>query len=141
MITALNSLEIMSGVATLYLRDTPRASQILTERIRCGNLPESVSILRIDLHGVRAMSDDAHEALVALVRDWRRERGGQVIVAAGLSELTLLVEHGRSHDQAVSGVGLAVVRRGSAAMSAPDVSVDSRGAPMADDAALMGVFL
>jgi hypothetical protein len=95
MMTVPNSLEIMSGVATLCLRDTPRPDDIRNERIRCSGLPQSVSVLRIDLHGVRAMGDEAHKELVALVRDWRRRRGGQVIVAAGMSELTPPVEHGR----------------------------------------------
>ncbi|HEX4684787.1 MAG TPA: hypothetical protein VH277_18865 [Gemmatimonadaceae bacterium] len=124
----MHSIEVSRGIATLYLRETPRREDILDARARCARLPASVRVLRIDLHDVRAMNDAAHDALVVLVRDWRRSRNGHIIVAAGESELTLIVEHGRTRDE------LAVIRRGTNELDEVCAGTDS-------NAALMGVFL
>jgi hypothetical protein len=92
------------------------------------------------------MGAASHDELVALVRDWRRARNGHVIVAAGESELTLLVDHGRAQEGSVkraagvagvagvASVELAVIRRGTN-------DLEETFAAPSSDAALMGVFL
>ena len=131
MINMLSSLEVSVDVATLYFRGSPRPDDIRAARRQCARLPSCVSILRIDLHGVRSMSSDSHDELVTLVREWRRCRDAHVIVAAGMSEFALFVNPMRSADRADAAVTSGVLRGWS-----PDS--DAHGSA---DAALMGVFL
>jgi hypothetical protein len=77
----LYTLEVHAELATLCVRDLPRATDIAIARAICDRLPMFVRVLRIDLRSVAGLDATVRDGLTALVRDWRRERLGHVTFA------------------------------------------------------------
>ena len=78
----LYTLEVHAEFATLHLRDLPRETDLPVARAVCARLPESVRVLRVNLHSVDGLDASMRQAILGLVRDWRRERLGHVTMAA-----------------------------------------------------------
>jgi len=71
-----HSLEIGAGSATLYLKGTLAGADAFPLRRVCREIPNSVSTLRLDLHGVTALDTGAMDTIRSLVRYWRESRSG-----------------------------------------------------------------
>jgi len=71
-----HELEVADDCATLYLSGALAANDDVTLAAACGVLPSRVTTLRLDLHGVDDMSDDAMSAVRGVLRYWRESRGG-----------------------------------------------------------------
>ena len=71
-----HEIEVADDSATLYLSGVLCADDALTLARVCGNLPPRVTTLRLDLHGVGDMGDDAMCAIRGVLRYWRESRGG-----------------------------------------------------------------
>jgi hypothetical protein len=126
------SLDAASDTATLSLFDVPELTDIRDAASRCSALPRTIRNLRIDLEAARDIDDASADALIGLVRDWRRSRRGQVIVSGGAGKLTLLADSSSAPNRTprasiALGTLTRLTRSGSAAAHA--------------DAALMGIFL
>jgi hypothetical protein len=76
----LYTLDVHAEFATLYVRTLPRAPDLDIARVICKRLPTCVRVLRIRVHSVAGLDASARSDLLALVRDWRRERLGQAII-------------------------------------------------------------
>ena len=71
-----HEIEVAHDSATLYLSGALCAGDAITLEQLCGDLPQRVSTLRLDLHGVDEMTDDAMCAIRGVLRYWRKSRGG-----------------------------------------------------------------
>lgn len=71
-----HEIEVADDSATIYLSGTLAERDALQLRRACGELPARVHTLRLDLHGITDMSDDAMNAVRAVLRYWREARGG-----------------------------------------------------------------
>ena len=71
-----HEIEVAEDSATLYLSGTLRATDAAGLARACGDLPTRVTTLRLDLHGVSVMADDATNAIHSVLRYWRESRGG-----------------------------------------------------------------
>ena len=71
-----HEIEVAEDSATLYLSGTLRATDAAGLARACGDLPTRVTTLRLDLHGVSVMADDATNAIRSVLRYWRESRGG-----------------------------------------------------------------
>ena len=71
-----HEIEVADDSATLYLSGALCAEDAVALARACGQLPTRVSTLRIDLHGVTHMAEDAMGAIRAVLRYWRESRGG-----------------------------------------------------------------
>ncbi len=70
------SLEAADESATLYLTGKLAASDAFALSRQCSELPARVKTLRLDLHGVADVGDDAMNAIRGVLRFWRESRGG-----------------------------------------------------------------
>lgn len=82
-----HQLELRDDAATLYLAGTLRGTDIPRLRAICEALPPRVSILRVDLHAMRAPHADALSAVRAMLHDWRAARGGEFRLSLCTSHL------------------------------------------------------
>jgi len=98
-----HQLEVADDCATLYLSGAlgARDDVILTEA--CGALPSSVSTLRLDLHGVDDVDDDALTAIRAVLRYWRESRGGSFRLSLASERIVATYSEGR-HAQGALGL-------------------------------------
>ena len=64
------------GSATLYLSGVLSASDAFPMRRLCMEIPASVQLLRLDLHGVTSLEEGAMNTVRAVVRYWRETRKG-----------------------------------------------------------------
>ena len=71
-----HEIEVADDSATLYLSGRLCADDALALGRACGLLPARVTTLRLDLHGVTHMAEDAMGAVRAVLRYWRESRGG-----------------------------------------------------------------
>jgi ABC-type transporter Mla MlaB component len=71
-----HEVEIADESATLYLSGTLSAHDAFTLSRVCGDIPKRVRTLRLDLHGITCMEDDAMTAVRGVLRYWRESRGG-----------------------------------------------------------------
>jgi ABC-type transporter Mla MlaB component len=71
-----HEIEVAEDSATLYLSGALCGSDAFTLARVCGDLPPRVSTLRLDLHGIENMADDAMSAIRGVLRYWRESRGG-----------------------------------------------------------------
>jgi hypothetical protein len=85
-----HTLEVHTEFATLYLRGILTGADIGAARATCSRLPQSIRLLRLDVHGMHSIDADAKEGIAALVRDWRAGRLGHVIISAGIEDLASL---------------------------------------------------
>ncbi|MEP6733564.1 MAG: hypothetical protein ABJE10_23160 [bacterium] len=71
-----HEIEVADDSATLYLHGALCAEDAFTLSRTCGDLPARVHTLRLDLHGITHMEEDAMGAIRAVLRYWRESRGG-----------------------------------------------------------------
>ena len=71
-----HEIEVADDSATLYLSGALCAGDAFTLARVCGDLPPRVNTLRLDLHGVAELEDDAMIAIRGVLRYWRESRGG-----------------------------------------------------------------
>lgn len=71
-----SELEVADDSATMYLSGELSADDALALSRACSALPMRVNTLRLDLHGVTEMRDDAMGAIRSVLRYWRESRGG-----------------------------------------------------------------
>jgi hypothetical protein len=71
-----HEIEVADDCATLYLSGTLRAVDHGALTTACAILPSHVATLRLDLHGVDEVDDEAIVAVRAVLRYWRESRGG-----------------------------------------------------------------
>ena len=69
-------IEVADDAATLYLSGALCARDAFTLSRVCAHLPPRVTTLRLDLHGVADMAEDAMSAIRVVLRYWRESRGG-----------------------------------------------------------------
>ena len=70
------ALEISDVSATLYLSGVLSAADAFPMRRVCAEIPDRVTTLRLDLHGVTRLEEGAMDAVRAVVRYWRETRRG-----------------------------------------------------------------
>ena len=71
-----HEIEVADDSATLYLSGSLGAGDAGALTLACAGLPPRVTTLRLDLHGVADMADDAMAAVRGVLRYWRESRGG-----------------------------------------------------------------
>jgi hypothetical protein len=76
-----HTLEVHTEFATLYLRGALGGADVAVARATCARLPRSIRLLRVDASGIDATDAVARAEISKLVRYWRRERLGHVIIA------------------------------------------------------------
>jgi ABC-type transporter Mla MlaB component len=96
MASALHSeIEVADDSATLYLSGELRADDAFALRAACSELPARVHTLRLDLHGVTQMRDDAMGAVRAVLRYWRESRGGSFRLSLASERIVATYGEGR----------------------------------------------
>ena len=73
--------EVSDDSATLYLTGTLLPSDAFSIGRICAELPATVRTLRLDLHGLTRMEDQAFSSVRAVLRYWRESRGGSFRVS------------------------------------------------------------
>jgi hypothetical protein len=89
------SMEIADDSATLYVSGTLCAGDAFSLSRACGELPERVLTLRLDLHGVTHMEEDAMLAVRGVLRYWRETRGGSFRLSFATERLIATYSEGR----------------------------------------------
>src|SRR5450432_2751196 len=98
-----HQLEVADDCATLYLSGTLGAHDHVILTRACGALPSSVGTLRLDLHGVDDVDDDALIAIRAVLRYWREARGGSFRLSLASERIVATYSEG-SHAQGSLGL-------------------------------------
>ncbi len=73
--------EVSDDSATLYLSGALSPGDAFSLGRACAELPDRVRTLRLDLHGVTRMEDDAFSSVRGVLRYWRESRGGSFRVS------------------------------------------------------------
>jgi ABC-type transporter Mla MlaB component len=96
MASALHSeIEVADDSATLYLSGALCADDALALRSICSELPARVNTLRLDLHGVTHMCEDAMGAVRAVLRFWRESRDGSFRLSLASERIVATYGEGR----------------------------------------------
>lgn len=90
-----HEMEVADDCATLYLSGALRARDHATLTTACAGLPANVSTLRLDLHGVNEVDDDALVAIRAVLRHWRESRGGSFRLSLASERIVATYAEGR----------------------------------------------
>ena len=93
-----HEIEIADDCATLYLSGTLRAADRVALEAACSSLPPHVGTLRLDLHGVNEVDDDALVAIRAVLRHWRESRGGSFRLSLASERIVATYAEGRFTD-------------------------------------------
>lgn len=80
-------LEVHMEFATLHLRGMLCDDDLGLVRAMCTRLPETVRVLRVDLSGMLPIDEDVRDHVVTLVKEWRTQRLGHVIITGSPAEL------------------------------------------------------
>lgn len=73
--------EVSDDSATLYLSGTLSPGDAFTIGRACAELPDRVRTLRLDLHGLTRMEDEAFSSVRGVLRCWSESRGGSFRVS------------------------------------------------------------
>jgi ABC-type transporter Mla MlaB component len=96
MFTALHhEIEVADDSATLYLAGTLCAGDAFALGRACAELPARVHTLRLDLHGITQMEDDAMTAVRAVLHYWRESRGGSFRLSLASDRIVATYGEGR----------------------------------------------
>jgi ABC-type transporter Mla MlaB component len=96
MASALHSeIEVAEDSATLYLSGELCAEDAFSLSGVCSQLPARVHTLRLDLHGVTHMREDAMGAVRAVLRYWRESRGGSFRLSLASERIVATYGEGR----------------------------------------------
>jgi ABC-type transporter Mla MlaB component len=90
-----SSIEIADDSATLYLTGELSADDAFMLSAACSELPPRVHTLRLDLHGVTHMRDDAMGAIRSVLRYWRESRGGSFRLSLASERIVATYGEGR----------------------------------------------
>ena len=94
--SALHSeIEVADDSATLYLSGELCAEDAFFLSGACSELPARVHTLRLDLHGVTHMREDAMGAIRAVLRYWRESRGGSFRLSLASERIVATYGEGR----------------------------------------------
>lgn len=95
------SVEVAEDSATLYLSGTLVPEDEAMLRRVCAALPEAVTTLRLDLHGVSGLSGPAMDALRGVLKFWRESRGGSFRLTFATERIVATYSEGRFVDPAL----------------------------------------
>ena len=90
-----HEIEVADESATLYLSGTLSASDAFVLSSACSHIPARVTTLRLDLHGVSTMEDDAMTAVRGVLRYWRESRGGSFRLSLASERIVATYGEGR----------------------------------------------
>lgn len=90
-----HQIEVADDCATLYLTGALRAVDYAALVAACDGLPSKVGTLRLDLHGVDEVNDDALSAIRAVLRYWRASRGGSFRLSLASERIVATYAEGR----------------------------------------------
>ncbi|MDB4916228.1 MAG: hypothetical protein JWM95_3872 [Gemmatimonadetes bacterium] len=90
-----HEVEVADESATLYLFGSLAADDAFVLNRLCADIPKRVHTLRLDLHGVTAMEDDAMTAVRAVLRYWRESRGGSFRLSLASERIVATYAEGR----------------------------------------------
>ena len=93
-----HELEVADDSATLYLSGTLSAEDAFALGRACSELPANVHTLRLDLHGIETMEDDAMAAIRAVLRYWRESRNGSFRLSLASDRIVATYGEGRFAD-------------------------------------------
>ncbi len=96
-----HEIEVADDAATLYLSGVLSASDAFTLNRICSELPERVLTLRLDLHAVAMVEDDAMRAVRGVLRYWRESRGGSFRLTFATDRIVATYGEGRFADVAL----------------------------------------
>lgn len=100
-----HQIEVSGGTATVYLAGTLDVEHAGLLLDACQQLPPAVRALRLDLHGVTALGDDAMDALRRVLQLWRRTRGGHFTLSLSSEHVVATVSEGQCAGRAAQRVG------------------------------------
>lgn len=95
-----HEIEVADDAATLYLSGVLSACDAFTLSRVCSELPSRVLTLRLDLHGVATVEDDAMQAVRGVLRYWRESRGGSFRLSFATDRIVATYGEGRFADVA-----------------------------------------
>ena len=90
-----HEIEIADDCATLYLSGVLRPGDHVTLSAAWNGLPARVGTLRLDLHGVDEVDDEALIAVRAVLRHWRESRGGSFRLSLASERIVATYSEGR----------------------------------------------
>ena len=90
-----HEIEVADDCATLYLSGVLRASDHVLLTSACNGLPSHVGTLRLDLHGIDDVDDDALVAVRAVLKYWRESRGGSFRLSLASERIVATYAEGR----------------------------------------------
>lgn len=90
-----HEIEVADDCATLYLSGTLRAVDHGALTAACAILPGHVATLRLDLHGVDEVDDEALVAVRAVLRFWRESRRGSFRLSLASERIVATYAEGR----------------------------------------------
>ena len=93
-----HQIEVAEDCATLYLSGALRAVDYAALVAACDGLPPKVGTLRLDLHGIDEVNDDALSAIRAVLRYWRASRGGSFRLSLASERIVATYAEGRMAD-------------------------------------------
>ena len=88
-----HEIEVAEDSATLYLTGELCAADAFALSAACSELPTRVHTLRLDLHGVTHMQDDAMGAVRSVLRYWRESRLMKLAPVSQEMVLNYVAEH------------------------------------------------
>lgn len=90
-----HEIEVADDSATLYLSGVLSASDAFDLSRVCIALPARVHTLRLDLHGLARVEDDAMQAVRGVLRYWRESRGGSFRLSFATERIVATYGEGR----------------------------------------------
>ena len=96
-----HEIEVADGSATLYLSGALRANDQVSLTAACGGLLPHIRTLRLDLHGVDVLDDDAMVAVRAVLRYWRESRQGSFRLSLASERIVATYAEGRLTDMSL----------------------------------------
>lgn len=92
--TLQHELEVADDHATLYLFGVLRASDETALERMCNALPTRVRTLRLDMHGLSNMEENAMDSVRGLLRYWRTSRGGSFRLSVATERIVATYSEG-----------------------------------------------
>jgi ABC-type transporter Mla MlaB component len=88
-------IEVADDAATLYLSGILSADDAFRLSGACIDLPARVLTLRLDLHAVEKVEEDAMDAIRGVLRYWRESRGGSFRLSFATERIVATYGEGR----------------------------------------------
>lgn len=96
-----HEIEVADDAATLYLSGVLTAGDAFVLSRVCIELPERVLTLRLDLHAVARVEEDAMQAVRGVLRYWRESRGGSFLLSFATERIVATYGEGRFAEAAL----------------------------------------